>query len=261
MSFVYATRSEAGVKQKNEDAVYAHVKKIDGREVFVSAVCDGMGGGIRGEHASQSMINAVRKWEEDELDRVLGVPEDVMDRRTLIRTSMTLLCNRVSSELYEIKKTAKKVCGTTLVLLLIVDGTYYFCNVGDSRIYLFRKHFFQITKDQTFVQQLVDEGKLDPKDMETHKDSNLLLQCIGAGREVVPELKDGPVYDDDIFLLCSDGFRHRITPEEIEVGFTEEDMTHRENQDSVLSYLCSEAIKRKEGDNLSVVTCFVGPRR
>ena len=105
--------------------------------------------------------------------------------------------------------------GTTVVACLFAGHEYYIVNIGDSRAYCFSDRTYQLTKDQSYVQREIDMGRMTPEEAETCPKRNVLLQCIGASEYIEPAFYNGSMVSGQIFMLCSDGFRHAITDEEM----------------------------------------------
>ena len=110
----------------------------------------------------------------------------------------------------------------------------------------------QLTHDQTVVQQLIDSGRITRKQAEIHPDRNILLQCIGAGGDVVPEYSTGEYQAGDIFLVCSDGFRHKLMEEEMRQSFGAGMDTEKKLKAAVKKAV-EVNLQRKEKDNITVV--------
>ena len=151
--------------------------------------------------------------------------------------------------------------GTTIVAMLIMNDHYYLMNVGDSRAYLLADQLYQLTKDQTFVQYEIDAGRLTEEEAKYHPQRNVLLQCVGASEVVTPDFYEGPVYPDTVFMLCSDGFRHIITPEEIYQYLNPSVLVDENVMKNNAVYLTELNKQRREVDNISVAlirTCREG---
>ena len=142
--------------------------------------------------------------------------------------------------------------GTTLVAMLITDDRYYIMNVGDSRAYEVSDNLYQLTKDQTFIEREIEQGRMTREEAMNDSRKSVLLQCIGASDYVYPEMFFGQTKKDAVYFLCSDGFRHVISPEEIysklnaSVLFSEEDMRNNATQ------LIELNKQRMEKDNISI---------
>ena len=105
--------------------------------------------------------------------------------------------------------------GTTVVAVIIKENKAYYAHVGDSRIYLFRnKKGMQLTKDHSYVQQLVDQGLIKPNEAENHPQKNKILQAIGIGN-INPSLDTIDLYKNDVLLLCTDGLSGEVNKEEM----------------------------------------------
>ena len=105
--------------------------------------------------------------------------------------------------------------GTTAVVMLLTQNRYYILNVGDSRAYELTTNIRQITNDQTFVAREIAMGRMTEAEAMTDSRRNVLLQCVGASDDVYPDMFFGDVQHNAVYMLCSDGFRHEITAEEI----------------------------------------------
>ena len=95
---------------------------------------------------------------------------------------------------------------TTVVVAYIAARQAYITNIGDSRAYLFRKgKLKRITKDHTYVNELIDKGVITEDEAETHKQKNVITRALGAERHVEPDFYKVGLSKDDILMLCSDG--------------------------------------------------------
>ena len=143
--------------------------------------------------------------------------------------------------------------GTTIVALLMIKNEYFIMNVGDSRAYAISNQVYQLTKDQSLVQQQIDLGRVRPEDAERHPQRNVLLQCIGASEEVLPDFYRGTVLPGTLFLLCSDGFRHEISEQELFMQLNPSGLVNEEKMKERLVYLTELVKSRMEMDNISAV--------
>ena len=137
--------------------------------------------------------------------------------------------------------------------MLLTENHYYVMNVGDSRAYEITEHLTQITNDQTFVAREVALGNMTPEQAEVDERRSVLLQCIGASEEVYPDFFTGPARVNATYMLCSDGFRHEITPGEIydkfQPGVLWDDRTMNQHTIDLIEL----NKQRNERDNISVV--------
>ena len=138
------------------------------------------------------------------------------------------------------------------VAFLILGDKYYVMNVGDSRAYMLSDAIYQLTKDQTYVQYEMDMGHMTWEQAQTHPQRNVLLQCIGASEVIKPDYFVGDVEPDMTFILCSDGFRHVISPDEIYEKLRPDILDNEEVMLQNARDLVEMNKSRKEVDNISV---------
>lgn len=187
------------VRGNNEDSAYA------GPHLLVLA--DGMGGHAAGEVASQLMVEHLEHLDRD--------PEDA-DMLALLGAAAEDANAAIESSVADHPDQAGM--GTTLTALMFNGREFGLIHVGDSRGYLLRDgELRQLTVDDTFVQSLVDEGRLAPEDVSTHPQKSLILKAY-TGRPVEPHLEVVEVQPGDRVLLCSDGLSDPVTRETIEVA-------------------------------------------
>ena len=227
-------------------------------KVCLCVVCDGMGGLADGELASATVIREFDQWFINKLPGLLETPEFPMDE---LRVQWDDLVMRQNKKLAKYASGIGTRMGTTVVAFLVVDDKYYIMNIGDSRAYMVSDAIYQLTKDQTYVQYEMDLGHLTWEQAQTHPQRNVLLQCVGASDEIHPDYFVGDANPATTFILCSDGFRHVISPDEIYEKLRPELL---ENEDIMLQNIVSlvELNKsRKEVDNISAAvirTCREG---
>lgn len=255
MGFLSIAHTDIGIrKNTNQDSVLIKEANTDYGTVHFSVICDGMGGLAKGEVASATLIRAFSRWFEEDFPFILY--EKRTDGRidyNALQKSWNQLIDEINVKIAGYGETCHAPCGTTLAALLLVEGHYYVVNVGDSRVYLLRKKMQSLTKDQTFVQREVDEGRMTPEEAAVHPQKNVLLQCVGASPVVVPDFYEDAYKKGDVFLLCSDGFRHVITEDEFIKILNPKGMTAEKIMQDAAVY-CTELNKqRKENDNISVI--------
>jgi protein phosphatase len=188
----YAARSDVGrIRAKNDDSAYV------GRHLAV--VADGMGGHAGGDVASAATVLDMIHLDHDDYDGDAGTV--LADE---IQTANSLL-----SELVHINPKLAGM-GTTVTALLLAEGKLHFAHIGDSRAYRLRDgEFEQVSIDHTFVQRLIDEGRLRPEEAETHPHKNVLMRVLGdvdASPEL--DLDTLAVQAGERWLLCSDGLNY-----------------------------------------------------
>ena len=193
----YAARSDRGlVRANNEDSVYAGARLL--------ALADGMGGHAAGEVASQLVIAALAHLDDDEPrgDLLAKLERAVHDGNSAIAEQVDLHPDLDGM-------------GTTLTAILFAGDRLGLVHIGDSRGYLLRDgELTQITKDDTFVQTLVDEGRITAEEAHSHPQRSLIMRAL-TGHEVEPTLIMREAREGDRYLLCSDGLSDPVSQETI----------------------------------------------
>ena len=211
MNYLTTVHTDVGIrKSTNQDSVLIETAATDYGQVLLSVVCDGMGGLEKGEVASAILVKAFSRWFHQEFP---GLLYGGLEANTL-RNSWTNLILEQNQRISQYGLECNMSLGTTLAALLLVDNIYYIINVGDSRVYYIKDGFHQMTLDQTYVQREMDLGRMTPEEARNHPRRNVLLQCVGASSVIEPDFYVGEYKPDSLFMMCSDGFRHVITPEE-----------------------------------------------
>lgn len=248
MNFLKVAHTDVGIKKKtNQDSVLIQEASTDYGQVLLAVVCDGMGGLAKGEVASSTVINNMSEWFSTEFADILYTG---MDPDSL-RISLENFIYRMNEKIQKYSKANRCSMGTTFVALFIVGDKYYVLNVGDSRVYRIRDSFDVITKDQTYVQREIDMGRMTPEQAETDPQRSVLLQCVGASNYIDPDFYVGDVVAGDCFLLCSDGFRHVIQPNEFYEYLNPYVLTDETKMKQSLEYFVDLNKYRKEEDNIS----------
>jgi len=144
--------------------------------------------------------------------------------------------------------------GTTLTAALFTESEYFIVNIGDTRAYEIGAKLKQLTHDHSFVQQEVDCGRMSPEEARISKRKNVLTRCIGAKEDVVPDFFFGKIKKNATYVLCSDGFRHKISEPEMLSYFDSGKHSSSEDLKNTEISLIELNKKRQETDNISVVT-------
>lgn len=248
MRYIATADTDIGIaKATNQDSAIIKHASTDIGEVLMAIVCDGMGGLAKGELASATVIRAFSKWFDQELPYEL----ENLDMG-VIGNKWALMLKSLNSQILDYSQHLGSNMGTTFSGILFVDDQYVIVHVGDTRIYHIAASLRQLTTDQTFVAREISRGTMTPEQAKTDKRRNLLLQCVGASKNVEPEVIQG-VAEKGAYIICSDGFRHEITPAEIyeslnPINFMNENAMHNNAK-----YLIETVKSRQEKDNISVV--------
>lgn len=165
-------------------------------------IADGMGGESSGDLASRIAVDAITRVIENDLKR------EVLDKNHIERISR-LAIEKANAELnHYIDCNPDTIgMGTTILLAVYRSDHLFLTWCGDSHCYLFRgNHLRSLTKDHSYVQELVDAGAITTEEAFTHPDSNLITRYAGGSKETChPDFSSYRLYDDDVVILCTDG--------------------------------------------------------
>jgi len=229
----YAARSDRGlVRANNEDSVYAGARLL--------ALADGMGGHAAGEVASQLVIAALAHLDDDEPGG------DLLSKlNSAVHEGNSAIAAHVEAD------PDLEGMGTTLTAILFAGNRLGLVHVGDSRGYLLRDgELTQITKDDTFVQTLVDEGRITADEAHSHPQRSLIMRAL-TGHEVEPTLTVREAHAGDRYLLCSDGLSDPVSFDTIHEALQISDVTESADR------LIEMALRGGGPDNVTVVVADV----
>lgn len=203
------TASDIGkTRQINEDFYYAS-NPNDPIKLYI--VADGMGGYNGGEIASKQAVESARNYILSNFEKSKGDKESLL---SLVKSSSkyaNMIVYEKSRENEELKN-----MGTTLDICLIYENKAFISHIGDSRIYRIRKEFMRkLTKDHSYVQQLLDEGKITKEESVNHPKKNMLVKALGCTEYIEPDATIKGFIKGDIILMCSDGLTNMIPENEI----------------------------------------------
>ena len=250
MNFIVSGNTDIGLtKNTNQDSLSVNVINTDQGRMAFALLCDGMGGLAKGEVASASVIKAFDNWVNEQLPVLAAAPID----EEILRNQWNNIIQDQNRTIQAYGGRLGVKLGTTVVLLLITAKKYYVMNVGDSRAYEISDNLYQLTKDQTFVAREVELGNMTPEQAEVDHRRSVLLQCVGASDTVRPDFFVGTPKENASYMLCSDGFRHEVTPQEIFDRMQPGVLLNDADMNRASIELIELNKQRQERDNISVV--------
>ena len=250
MDFLISANTDVGIKKDtNQDGLSVKVIGTPTGKIVFAILCDGMGGLAKGEVASTSVISAFNNWLSDKLPDLCR--KGINDADVRKQWENILLTQNENIQAYGEKNGIK--LGTTAVIMLLTNDRYYIMNIGDSRAYEIFDTVHQITEDQTFIHREIKMGRMTPEEAKIDPRRNVLLQCIGASEDIYPDMFFGDTKKNAVYMLCSDGFRHLITEDEIYQKFQPSALVDTNAMDKNSKELIELNKQRKENDNISVL--------
>lgn len=226
------------VRENNEDACFV----IPSHNVYI--VADGVGGNNSGEVASRTAVSEIAKLVNETGMDGYKTPEDIFGFFSAIMENVNRQIYRMGMESPENRGMA-----TTAVVAYIRGNTAYVVNIGDSRAYLFRDNKMgQITRDHTYVNELIDKGVITEDEAENHEQKNVITKALGTENFAEPDFYKVSVSRDDILMLCSDGLYGEVTGNGIA-----EILGSGKNMTDTCNDLVEEALRAGGRDNITVV--------
>lgn len=251
MNFIVSAATDIGLtKSTNQDSYNVRVITTKQGKIVFAVLCDGMGGLAKGEVASASLVNAFCKWADNKLPVLCE--NEIADAD--IYTDWVGIVTEYNKKIKAYAQSCGINMGTTVTTLLIAGKRYYIMNVGDTRAYEIADDVTVLTKDQTVVAREVELGNLTEEEAEKDSRRSVLLQCIGASDKVYPDMFFGDTKPDAVYMLCSDGFRHEITKDEIHQYLNPNVMVDADGMKQNMDALIDLNKQRQERDNISVVS-------
>lgn len=250
MNYLVAASTDIGLTKKtNQDSYSVRVLNTQTGKMVFAIICDGMGGLDKGEVASATIVNAFCSWADNTLPLICDSEIRDIDIRTNWENIVETYNEKI--KLYGDRYGAR--LGTTVTAILVTDSRYYIVNVGDTRAYEIRESVRVLTKDQTVVAREIENGLLSEEAAKTDPRRSVLLQCVGASPNVYPDFFFGQTLQNAVYMLCSDGFRHEISENEIQDYLHPDAMMTPEVMKANIDQLIEINKLRQERDNISVV--------
>lgn len=212
---------------------------IQGRRMLL-ALSDGMGGAAAGEVASSlalgTLVRELGQNKNERMDRALEAAVHVANARVL-----------------EAASTAERQgMGATLTAVVIVEGVAWIAEVGDSRAYLLRGNkLHQLTRDQSYVQMLVDLGALSAEEAKESSKRNVILQAVGTAPDLRVELGALSLRRGDRLLLCSDGLSNELGDDELA------ELLGHDDPDVACEHAISQANQHGGRDNVTAIVAVL----
>ena len=245
---VSGAKSWTGSQDDSEFVIESQEFQVDENGI-VMAVSDGMGGALAGEVASTMAVETVS---EKLLD---NDPDDTIADASADHNLIHKLHNATVFANYLIHQQGRsdpqfQGMGATFTGIGVTPLGADIIQVGDSRAYLVRKgKIYQVTKDQSLVQQLIDAQQISAEEAETHTLKNVILQALGAQNEIYPVSARVAPHKNDVFLLCSDGLSNKVTAADMQ-RIVNDNLDELQN---ACVELVTEANKNGGEDNITVV--------
>jgi len=258
---LYHGLSDVGKRRaKNQDSYTVKQYKCG---AVLGVVCDGMGGALGGETASATALKVYTETVDALMEGVTKTGKRPGEWK-IAEVLLDAVCKANAAVYSKSEEDAGlKGMGTTLVSSLILDNRIYTVNVGDSRMYLVDSDkIVQVTHDHSYVQYLVDIGKMTSEEAASSNNKNIITRAVGTEEEIEPdiyltEIKKGAAGKIHI-LLCTDGLTNHVSKEKIcEIVNSRSGQSENDAEEATVRSLIDTANKNGGSDNITAVLISV----
>ncbi len=243
-------RTDTGqVRDHNEDFI------SDNPQLGLAVLADGMGGLNAGEVASSMAVHllmdeliAFKNGDSDLPAELAQAESDLPMEAQVVQRAV----EKANNAVFHVSQTQPqcKGMGTTIIASMFYDNRVSIAHIGDSRVYRFRDNALeQVTKDHSFVQELIDKGLYTKEEARVSDKKNVVTRALGVAPFVEVETHEYPVEVGDVYLMCSDGLHDLVTDRDIERAFLELNA----NLPELAGYLVQLANANGGKDNISVI--------
>ena len=205
------------VRDHNED----YVSSDD--QLGLAILADGMGGLNAGEVASSMSVHLLMDELRDYVEGNSEIEDELNDNGLPLKARVVeRAIEKANSSVFHVSKTQPNCegMGTTIIVSMFYDNKVAVGHIGDSRVYRFRdKKLEQVTKDHSFVQELIDKGLYTEAEAKASNKKNVVTRALGVAPQVEPEVHEHKVKIGDVLLMCSDGLTDLVADEDIEETF------------------------------------------
>ncbi len=244
------SRTDVGqVRDHNEDFINENAA------LGIAVLADGMGGLNAGEVASSMAVHLLM----DELISYCKGESELVAEMAHIESELPLearvvqrAVEKANDAVFHVSQTQPQCrgMGTTIIAAMYYNNKVSFAHIGDSRVYLYRGgHLEQVTKDHSFVQELIDKGLYTKEEARASDKKNVVTRALGVAPSVEVECHEYDAEVGDIYLMCSDGLSDLVTDRDIERAFH----TLNGNLSELAGYLVELANANGGKDNISVI--------
>lgn len=231
------SRTDTGRRREmNQDYVYTSETPV-GNLPNLLILADGMGGHNAGDYASRYTVEMI-------VDFVRNSSETspVAIIREAIRRANRAVMEKAQTDI------DLEGMGTTVVVATVKERELCVANVGDSRLYIAGRDFRQITKDHSYVQEMVRRGEISPEVARIHPDRNIITRAVGGWNDIEVDFFEVELEEGDQILMCSDGLTDMLEDEEIF-----EIINEKQEKEEVLDALIEAANEYGGNDNITVI--------
>lgn len=193
------------IRKNNQDYLFISEDAV-GNLPNVYIVADGMGGHRAGEVASKRAVDSIIASLES---------TSLKDPVSIIEEAVT----SANNEVFNMSRNNPELegMGTTLVVTTVFEKDFYVANIGDSRLYIINDEIHQITRDHSYVEEMVSRGELDKDSARTHAKKNVITRAVGVETGTYADYFQVKYKKGDKILICSDGLSNMVNDEDLKI--------------------------------------------
>ena len=232
----YAKTDIGSKRTMNQDSVYCNENSVGSfQNLFI--VADGMGGHKAGDYASRLCVEKM----VDSIKKSKSVTPVTILEEAVTGANTDVLAEAKTNVEYE-------GMGTTMVACTLQENTLYIANIGDSRLYIINDDIKQITKDHSWVEEMVKKGEITESQARMHPQKNIITRALGIDETVHADYFEVDVRPDDKILMCSDGLTNMVEDDDIEYI-----VRHSSSIEKAVENLVAKANENGGKDNITVI--------
>lgn len=232
----YAKTDIGSKRTMNQDSVYCNENSVGSfQNLFI--VADGMGGHKAGDYASRLCVEKM----VESIEKSKSVTPVTILEEAVTEANSNVLAEAKTNVEYE-------GMGTTMVACTLQENTLYIANIGDSRLYIINDDIRQITKDHSWVEEMVKKGEITESQARIHPQKNIITRALGIDETVHADYFEVNVKADDKILMCSDGLTNMVEDDDIEYI-----VRHSSSVEKAVENLVEKANENGGKDNITVI--------
>lgn len=248
MKYTVIANSDIGNTMSiNQDSLLIKHASYKDKEVLMTIICDGMGGLSKGEVVSSTIVHYFNRW----FDSNIQSEVENLDFK-VIACKWKYVLKGLNSRIQNYSNLEGIKMGSTFTGVLFVDEKFVIVHVGDTRVYFIDSVIHQLTEDHTVVAEELRKGLISLDQADKDKRKHSLYQCIGASKNVHPQVYYG-TSQKGMYLLCSDGFRNTLSQEELLSYFDMNELITKEDMKQRIDCTFQIVKSRGERDNISAI--------
>lgn len=254
MKIIHGYFTDKGtVKKINQDSLCILSAVYNSCQMTMAVICDGLGGLSEGEKASAYTVNSLSLWFENTLPELIKKNTGVLDLRKTLDNEL----HRLHNNLNRYSDVTGNILGTTMTAFLTVSSSSkaISAHIGDTRLYrIYNDRITLSTNDHSVLSEEIRNGKLTEEEAENDPRQNQLTKCMGGGlKNISFDYGILPLEENCTYLLCSDGFRKKLSAEELSSGLRPSVIMSNDDAENKLRILTETCMSRGETDNISAL--------